>query len=65
MGRATSRGNEAKSKIKHFIYAHGEIRTQLVVICDPTRNQLENGGALRDIWTKFCLTNSTIVNDSI
>jgi len=26
-------------------YAHGEIRTRAVVICDPTRYQLDQGGA--------------------
>ena len=28
-----------------FSYAHTEIRTQVVVICDPTRYQLDHGGA--------------------
>jgi len=38
MGRATSKGNEAKSKMKQltFRYAHAEIRTRVVVICGPT-----------------------------
>jgi len=29
-----------------FRYAHAEIRNQVVVICGPTRCQLDNGGAL-------------------
>ena len=37
--RATSKGNETKSKMKHpsDIYAHAEIRTQVVVIVRPRR----------------------------
>ena len=30
-----------------FRYAHAEIRTQVVVICGPTRFQLDHGSALR------------------
>ena len=46
MGRATSKGNEAKSKDETFFkYGHAEIRTQMVVICGPTRYQLDHGGA--------------------
>ena len=42
MGRATSKGNEAKLKMKHpSDMPHAEIRTQVVVICGPTRYQLE------------------------
>ena len=46
MVRETFKGNEAKSKMKHFRYAHAEIRTQVVVICGKTRYQLDHGGAL-------------------
>ena len=42
MGRATSKGNEVKDEIR-FRYAHDEIRTQVVVICDPTPYQLDHG----------------------
>ena len=28
-----------------FRYAHAEIRTRVVVICGPTRYQLDHGGA--------------------
>jgi len=38
MGWLTSKGNEAKSKMKH----PSDIRIQLLVICDPTRYQLED-----------------------
>ena len=31
-----------------FRYAHAEVLTQMVVICDPTRYQLDNGGAM--VW---------------
>ena len=37
--RATSKGNETP-----LGYAHAEIRTQVVVICGPTRYQLDHGG---------------------
>ena len=47
MGRTTSKGNEAKVKDETpFRYAHAEIQTRVVVICDPTRYQLDHGGAL-------------------
>jgi len=46
MGRATSEGNEVKDETP-FRYAHAEIRTRVVVICGPTRNQLDHGGALK------------------
>ena len=36
-----------------FIYAHTEIRTQAVVICDPTRYQLDHGGATGIAWNIF------------
>jgi len=42
MVRATSKGNEVKSKMRtRFRYAHTKIRTQVVVICDLTRYQLD------------------------
>jgi len=44
MGRTTSKGNEAP-----FRYASAEIRTQVVVICGPTRYQLDYGGARSDL----------------
>ncbi|KAK2164235.1 hypothetical protein LSH36_67g02053 [Paralvinella palmiformis] len=45
-GRATSKGNEAKSKMRPpSRYAHAEIRTHVIVISDPTRYQLDHGGA--------------------
>jgi len=40
MSWATSIGNEAKSKVKHFRYAHAEIQTRLV--CGPSRYQLDH-----------------------
>jgi len=43
MGRATSKGNEVKDEIP-FRYAHAEIQTRVVVICDPTRYQLDHAG---------------------
>ena len=43
MGQVTYKGNEVKSKMK-ISYAHAEIWTQVVVICDPTRCQLDQGG---------------------
>jgi len=33
----------------HFRYAQWEIRTQVVVICGPTRYQLDHGGALNKL----------------
>ena len=57
-----------------FRYAHAEIRTQVVVICGPTRYQLDHGGALirrrgeksSDYWI-ITLTNSLchIHNDNL
>jgi len=44
MGRATSKGNEAKSKMKHPSDMPTPIRTQTVVICDPTYWQLGHRG---------------------
>ena len=42
MGRATSKDNEANSKMKRSSdIPSAEIRTQVVVICDPTRYQLD------------------------
>jgi len=43
MGRETPKVNEAKLKMKQvpFRYAHAEIRTQVVVIRDPTCYQLD------------------------
>jgi len=41
MGRAS----EIKDEIS-FRYAHIEVRTQVVMISDPTRYQLDHGGAL-------------------
>ena len=40
--------------MKHvpFRYAHVEILTQAVVICGPTRNQLDHGGAPRGSMKK-------------
>ena len=46
MGRATSIANEAVKDETPLRYAHTEIRTQVVVICDPICYQLDNGGAL-------------------
>jgi len=44
MGRATSEVTEANSKMKQpFRYANAEIRTRVVVICGPTRYQLDHG----------------------
>jgi len=40
MDRATSKSNEAKSKMKR-----GVIRTRVVVICDPTSHQIDHGDA--------------------
>ena len=39
----TSKGNEAKDETP-VRYAHAEIRTRVVVICGPTRYQLDHGG---------------------
>jgi len=39
----TSKGNEAKSKMK-ISYAHAEIWTQVVMICDPMSYQLDHEG---------------------
>jgi len=38
-----------------FRYAHAEIRTRVVVICDPTRYQLYHGGARIDTKTVVLL----------
>ena len=47
MGRATFKVNKAKSKMKHLSdMPQAEIRTQVAVICDPRRYQLDHGGAL-------------------
>ena len=43
MGRATAKRYEAKTKMKHP--SHVEVRTRFVVICGPTRYQLDHGGA--------------------
>jgi len=43
MGWVASKGNQAKSKLK-ISYAYAEIRTQVVVICDPMRYQLDHEG---------------------
>jgi len=40
IGRVTSKGNEAKSKMK-ISYAHAEIQTQVVMIWDLTSYQLD------------------------
>ena len=48
MGQATSEGNEVIKDETPFRYAHAEIWTQVVVICDTTRYQLDHTGALRD-----------------
>jgi len=46
MGRVTYKGNALKPKMKHPVrYAHTEIRTLVVVICDPIRYQIEHGAA--------------------
>jgi len=45
MGRATSEGNEVEDETP-FRYAHAEIRTRVVVICDPNRYQFDHGGAM-------------------
>jgi len=40
--------SDLQSEVKDetpFRYAHAEIRTQVVVICDVTRYQLDHGGA--------------------
>ena len=37
--------NEVKDETP-FRYAHTEIRTQVVVICGPTRYQLDHGGSI-------------------
>ena len=53
MGRATPKGNEAKSKMKQpSDMLTPEIRTQVVVICGPTRYQLDHGGGRRK--TRYC-----------
>ena len=45
MGRVTSKGNEAKSKMKQpSDMAHAEIRTHVVVTCGPMLYQLDHGG---------------------
>jgi len=49
MEQVTSKGNEVKDETT-VRYAHAEIRTQVVVICGPTRYQLDHGGA--NIWYK-------------
>ena len=42
MGRATSNGNEDEVKDEiPFRYAHAEIQTPVVVMCGPTRYQLD------------------------
>ena len=43
MEQVTTKGNEAKPKMK-ISYAHTEIRTQVVVICGPMPYQLDHGG---------------------
>ena len=43
--RLPSKGNEAKSKMKPFRYAHTKIQTQVLVICGPMRYQLDHRGA--------------------
>ena len=43
MGRVTSKGKEAKLKMK-ISYADAKIRTQVVVICGPAPYQLDHKG---------------------
>ena len=63
MGRLIPQANEAKSKMKHFRYAHAEIRTQMVVMCGTTRYQLDHGGALYN--TRSQVVNCIIVASGI
>ena len=53
MGRATSKGNETP-----FRHAHTEVRTRMVVICDPMHYQLEQTNAgiswIRTHDLEFC-----------
>ena len=52
MGRATSEGNETKYKDEiPFRYAHAEIPTQMVVICE--HYQLDHGGAVMLVGHKL------------
>jgi len=37
-----------------FIYAHAEIRTRVVVICDPTRYQLDHS-VVEEVLLKYIL----------
>jgi len=36
-----------------FSYVHAEIRTQVIVICDPTPYQLDHGGAIPRVWNEL------------
>jgi len=46
MGWVTSKGNEVKDETS-FRYAHDEVLTQVVVICDPTHYQLDHRDTFR------------------
>ena len=64
MRRVTSKGNEAKSKMK-ISYAHAEIQTQVVVICGLTCYQLDHRGNKDNNYIFVVLLIHTLVHPVI
>ena len=62
MGQATSKGNKAKSKIKHRSdVPMPRFKTQVVVICDPTHYQLDQRGTMYERGLYKCKSSSIML----